>query len=472
MQSAASTAPNFTAPNNQATEQTDCCIVGGGPAGAVLALLLARAGLRVTLLEAKGDFDRDFRGDTLHPAVMEALEGLGLSEAVLALPHARVERFVVRAGPDEAVFAEFSGLKTRFPYILMLPQAKLLELLVSEAARNPSFKLRLNTRVEHLIEDDELVVRGVRYNGSGGTGEVRAVLTIGADGRFSILRKLAGLEVDLTSGHGNEMDVLWFRLPAAADDPPATGATFRFGTGGLLVLMRHAEGWQAGLILGKGSFTAFKARGLAHLRATVAALAPEFGARADALLSWQQTSLLSVVSGCLPRWSRAGLLLIGDAAHPASPVGGVGINLAIQDALEVARRLTAPLKGGRLEPADLIAVERARRGPTRLVQACQGWAQRWVVGYALRPRPLSAGPLRLPGWLRLALSIPALRRIPGGLIAFAARPAAQRPSQPAKSSSLEPASPAPVSRERDVSMLEVVTHDPAVRGAEATSVQR
>jgi len=480
MQSVAATAPKFTAPQNHGAEHVDCCIVGGGPAGAVLALLLARAGLRVTLLEAKGDFDRDFRGDTLHPAVMEALEGLGLSEAVLALPHARVERFVVRAGPDEAVFAEFSGLKTRFPYILMLPQAKLLELLVAEAARNPSFQLKLNARVEHLLESDDAgqpVVRGVRYSGAGGTGEVRAALTVGADGRFSVLRKLAGLEVDLTAGSGNEMDVLWFRMPAEAGDPPATGATFRFGTGGLLVLMRHAEGWQAGLILSKGSFPNFKARGLIHLRATVAALAPEFGARADALLDWRQTSLLSVVSGCLPRWSRAGLLLIGDAAHPASPVGGVGINLAVQDALEVARRLTTPLKGGTLEPADLVAVERARRGPTRLVQACQGWAQRWVVGYTLRPRPLSAGPLRLPGWLRLAMSIPALRRIPGWLIAFAARPAAQRPvsSQPAKPLSLEPAPRTPVSSEvtnQEVSVSAALTREPDVRAAEATSVQR
>ena len=210
---------------------------------------------------------------------------------------------------------------------------------------------------------------------------------------------------------------------------------------------------------------------------TVAALAPEFGARAEALLDWRQTSLLSVVSGCLPRWSRAGLLLIGDAAHPASPVGGVGINLAVQDALEVARLLTAPLKSGVLGAADLIAVERARRGPTRLVQACQGWAQRWVVGYALRPRPLSAGPLRLPSWLRLAMSIPALRRIPGWLIAFAARPAAQRPvsSQPTKPSSLEPAPRAPVSSEvtdQEVPVSAALTREPVVPAAEATGVQR
>jgi 2-polyprenyl-6-methoxyphenol hydroxylase-like FAD-dependent oxidoreductase len=263
-------------------EQTDCCVVGGGPAGAVLALTLARKGIRVTLLEAKGDFDREFRGDTLHPAVMEALDALGLAEAVLALPHARVERFVVRAGPDEAVFAEFSGLQTRFPYIVMVPQASLLELLMKEASRYPNFRLLMNARVEALLEDDgpetmqRHTVLGVRYRGPNGIGVIRADLTVGADGRFSVLRRLAKLETKLTSGAGSAMDVLWFRLPSEPGDPPGTGATFRFGRGGLLVLMRHAEGWQAGLILEKNGFAKLKAVGLQRLRATVAALAPEF----------------------------------------------------------------------------------------------------------------------------------------------------------------------------------------------------
>jgi 2-polyprenyl-6-methoxyphenol hydroxylase-like FAD-dependent oxidoreductase len=414
-------------------EQTDCCVVGGGPAGAVLALSLARKGIRVTLLEAKSDFDREFRGDTLHPAVMEALDALGLAEAVLALPHARVERFVVRAGPDEAVFAEFSGLQTRFPYIVMVPQSSLLELLVKEASRYPNFRLLMNARVEALLEDDGPetmqvnTVLGVRYRSPNGIGVIRADLTVGADGRFSVLRRLAKLEANLTTGAGSAMVVLWFRLPSEPGDPPGTGATFRFGRGGLLVLMRHAEGWQAGLILEKGGYANLKAAGLACLRATVAALAPEFAARSEALRAWKQTSLLSVVSGCLPRWSRPGLLLIGDAAHPASPVGGVGINLAVQDALEAARRLAGPLQQGMLEESDLLAVERARRGPTRLVQMCQEFAQRWVVARALGPGVANAGPIRLPWWLRTALSVPKLRRIPGGLIAFAARPKSQVP---------------------------------------------
>ena len=414
-------------------EQTDCCVVGGGPAGAVLALTLARKGIRVTLLEAKADFDREFRGDTLHPAVMEALDVLGLAEAVLALPHARVERFVVRAGPDEAVFAEFSGLQTRFPYIVMVPQASLLELLVSEASKCPNFRLLMNARVEALLEDDGPEIRqvsrvlGVRYRGPNGLGEIHADLTVGADGRFSVLRRLAKLEANLSTQAGSAMDVLWFHLPSEPGDPVGTGATFRFGRGGLLVLMRHAEGWQAGLILEKGGFAKLKADGLQRLRATVSALAPEFAVRSEALRDWKQTSLLSVVSGCLPRWSRPGLLLIGDAAHPASPVGGVGINLAVQDALEAVRRWAGPLEMGTLEDSDLLAVERARRGPTRLVQACQDFAQRWVVERALGPRAENAGPVRLPWWLRTALSFPRLQRIPGSLIAFAARPKSQTP---------------------------------------------
>jgi 2-polyprenyl-6-methoxyphenol hydroxylase-like FAD-dependent oxidoreductase len=416
------------------TETIDCCVVGGGPAGAILALMLARQGVDVMLLEANSNFDRQFRGDTLHPAVMEALDAIGLAQAVLRLPHSRVDRFVMSTGVDEAIFAEFSELRTRFPYIVMMPQASLLELLVTEARRYPNFRLKMNARVEGLLEDpttaDSAVpkVCGVRYREPNGeTVEVRATLTVGADGRFSAVRRLSGLEVAMSDHRKQSMDVLWFRLPSQENDPPNSGATFRFGAPGLLVLMRHAEGWQAGLILGKGGYPKLKSAGLDVLRKSLSILAPDFATRIQALNDWHQTSVLSVVSGCLPRWFRPGLLLIGDAAHPTSPIGGVGINLAVQDALETARRLAGQLKLGTLEERDLSAVQGARRNSTLMIHAFQGWAQRWVVARALGPKSARQTSNRLPWWLCVVLRIPKIRQIPGGLIAFAARPKAQIP---------------------------------------------
>jgi 2-polyprenyl-6-methoxyphenol hydroxylase-like FAD-dependent oxidoreductase len=406
-------------------ERAACCVVGGGPAGAVLALLLARRGVPVTLLEAHGDFDRDFRGDTLHPAVMEVLADLGLAERVLGLPHAKVERFVVEAGPHRAVFAEFRRLRTRFPYIVMLPQASLLELLVAEAGRYPGFALRLGARVEAVLEEEGpagVVVRGVRYRDPGGEGEVRALLTVGADGRFSKLRALAGLEDAAPRVRAGAMDVLWFRLPREPGDPEGAGATFRFGPRGLLVLMSHLDGWQVGLILKKRGFPRLRAAGLGALHEAVAGLAPEFAERAACLVDWRQTSLLSVESSCLPRWHRPGLLLLGDAAHVVSPVGGVGINLAVQDAVAAARRLAGPLGRGQLGPADLAAVERERRGvqPSSSRPARAGPSAGWL------PRPSSGGPPGCRPGCASPLGVPAVRRLLGGLIAYGARPARAR----------------------------------------------
>ena len=398
-------------------EDTDCCIVGGGPAGVVLALLLARRGVRVTLLEAHKDFDREFRGNTVNPSVMEALARLGLSGKLLGLPHAKVRSFVLQAGGRRETFADFSRLKTPFPYVLMLPQARFLEFVTAEAARYPNFRLVMGARVREIVEEDG-VVRGVRYRGDDGERhEVRAKLTVGTDGRFSRLRKLAGLGGG-EAGGSSPMDVFWFNLPREEEDQEGAGAIFRFGRGSLLILMDHSDHWQVGYIIPKGEYARLKEEGLAALRRSVAEMAPELAGRVAALKEWGQGSLLSVESDLLRRWYRPGLLLLGDAAHVVSPVGGVGINLAIQDAVVAANILAGPLLEGEVRVSHLRSVQRRRAWPVRLIQAAQHLAQRHVVAAALEGNE----PFEPSSVLRLLLRVPVLRDVPAHLIAYGAWP--------------------------------------------------
>ncbi len=396
----------------------------------MLALLLARRGVRVTVLEARNDFERDFRGNTLNPAALDALESVGLLEGLLDLPHAKVHRFVVQAGRERRVFADFSRLKrTRHPYILMLPQARFLELVAAEARRYPRFRLVMGARVRELVREGGRV-RGARYRTAAGEAcEVRADLVVGADGRFSKLRRLAGLDREGgVSGGEPPMDVLWFELPREARDPEGAGAVFRYGRGALLVLMDHLDRWQVGYVIPKGHYAHLKERGLPALRRSVAALAPELEDRVGLLDDWRRCSLLSVESDRLRRWHAPGLLLIGDAAHVVSPVGGVGINLAIQDAVAAANTLAGPLLEGRLKTRHLRAVQRRRGFDARAVQVAQGLAQRWVVAGALDPE--SDEPFELPRSLKLALKTPLLRDVPVRLISYGLLP--ERLREPGK----------------------------------------
>jgi 2-polyprenyl-6-methoxyphenol hydroxylase-like FAD-dependent oxidoreductase len=387
-------------------QKTDCCIVGAGPAGVVLAFLLARKGISVTLLELHTDFDRDFRGDTIHPSVLEIMDDLGLAERLHKLRHTKLRRLNLQVGDGAGVTVDFDFLKTKFPYIMMLPQAHFLEFITEEARRFPSFNLIMGANVQELIRE-EGTVRGVRFreHDDDDWHEVRASLTVGADGRSSRIRRLSGMEPIKTSP---PMDVLWFRLPRMPGDPG--GIAGRIGHGHILVMLDRMEEWQIAFVILKGSYHHIREAGLDELRRMIVDTAPELADRVGHLKEWKQVAMLSVESSRLRTWYQPGLLLIGDAAHVMTPVGGVGINYAIQDAVVAANVLTVPLKSGRLQTSDLARVQRKRALPTRFIQAFQAAIQKRILANALD----ASKPFKIPFFLRL----PFLRRIPARLVAF------------------------------------------------------
>jgi 2-polyprenyl-6-methoxyphenol hydroxylase-like FAD-dependent oxidoreductase len=388
---------------------TSCAIVGGGPGGAVLALLLARRGVPVTLLEAHKDFDRDFRGDTIHPTILQVLDEIGLAERLLQLPHGKQRGAVFQTADGPVKLIDFSRAGGRWPYIVMMPQVRFLEFITEEAKRYPSFRLVMGADVRRLVEENG-IVRGVRYLAEDGWHELRAVLTVGADGRFSKVRHLAGLRA-VPSGEP-PMDVLWFRLPKEPGDPQdsATGA---LGRGrGVAMLSRPAD-WQIGYIFPKGGYQRLRAAGLEALRRSIVELVPWLAGRVELLRDWHQLSFLSVEASCCRRWHRPGLLLIGDAAHVMSPAGGIGINYAIQDAVAAANLLAGPLLKGEVRLRDLAAVQRRRERVTRWAQAFQATVPRRALFARGRP---AGGPVRLPWLVRQLPRVPLLRYLPGWLM--------------------------------------------------------
>lgn len=384
--------------------QVDCCIVGGGPAGAVLALLLARQGISVMLLEAHRDFDRDFRGDTLQPSAMEIMAELGLANRLLQLPHTKLRSITLRSVEGNILFSpSFDRLKTRYPYITVMPQVRFLDFIVAEAQQYPNFQLVLGANVQELIEEQG-VIQGVNYRGQGGWHTVRAQVTIAADGRHSRLRDLAGLKAIPTSA---PMDVLWFRLPHLPKD--GEGVNGRIGQGRMTILLDRGEEWQIAYVIPKGGYQQVRASGLETLRQHLAEILPEFQERAQQLQDWQQIAFLSVESSYLRQWYRPGLLLIGDAAHVMSPVGGVGINYAIQDAVVAANHLSQPLKNKQVRVKDLVAVQRQRQLPTRFIQAFQSLIQRSLIQNVLDNQTFQPPAL---------LKLPLLQDLPAYIIGF------------------------------------------------------
>ncbi len=394
------------------TLKVQCCIAGGGPAGMMLGLLLVRAGIDVVVLEKHSDFLRDFRGDTIHPSTLEVLHELGLLEEFLKLPHQKAHELGAYIGDRAIPLAGFTHLPTRCKFIAFIPQWDFLNFLAQQAAHYPHFDLRMSAQAIDLIEDSGRVV-GVRAQTPSGRLEIRADLVVAADDRASILREEAGLQVqDL----GAPMDVLWFRLSRRPDDPEQTMG--RFAAQQIFIMISRSEYWQCGYVIPKGAIEQIRARGLEAFRTNITTIASFVGDRVTELRDWNDVSVLSVRVDRLRRWYRPGLLCIGDAAHAMSPVGGVGINLAIQDAVAAANELSQALRTKQLAIDHLRRVQRRRELPTRVTQRFQVVIQNRIISRVLK----RDGELKPPFFLRMLARFPILRRIPARLIGIGIRP--------------------------------------------------
>ncbi|GAA3154255.1 FAD-dependent oxidoreductase [Streptomyces rameus] len=398
-------------------EKTTCCVVGGGPAGMVLALLLARSGIEVTVLEKHADFLRDFRGDTVHPSTLALLDELGLAEPFARLPQRRVQtvQLPVGAGRPAVTVADLSVLPGPYNYVAMVPQWDLLDLLAEQARREPSFQLRMNTEATSFLVESGRVA-GVRYRTSDGrTGELRAVLTVACDGRGSLARSRPELGLHRFTC---PMDAWWFRLPREDGDP--SGLVGGAGEGFLTAMIDRGDYWQCAALIPKGTDAERRAAGLDRFRAVYAAGVPWVADRMPALRSWDDVKLLDVHLDRLRRWHRPGLLCIGDAAHAMSPVFGIGINLAVQDAVATARHLVEPLRGGTVRLRDVRRVQRRRRPTTVVTQALQRTAHARFIAPVLGGRPPLGSAQRARRVAHLVAGSPWLRRLPAYFVAYGA----------------------------------------------------
>jgi 2-polyprenyl-6-methoxyphenol hydroxylase-like FAD-dependent oxidoreductase len=395
------------------TMQTRCCIAGGGPAGMIAGFLLARAGVDVVVLEKHADFLRDFRGDTIHPSTLELMHELGILQDFLKRPHQELPQIGAQVEEFAVTVADFSHLPTRCKFIALMPQWDFLNYLTEEGQRFPGFRLLMRYEATDLLQENSQIA-GVKGKTPSGAFEVRAHLTIGADGRHSVIRKQAGLQVE---DLGAPIDVLWMRIPKKADDSDYTLG--HLVTGKMLVTINRGDYWQCAYVIHKGAFEQIQQRGLPAFRDNIAEVAPFLCDRTAALRDWKDISLLSVRVDRLRTWWRAGLLCIGDSAHAMSPVGGIGINLAIQDAVAAANILAEPLSRQNVTTEHLAALQNRRMWPTRWTQTLQIQAHKRVVEPVLRGQVTFA---KLPLAIRLLNGYPALRRIPARLIGMGLRP--------------------------------------------------
>ncbi|MEU3778030.1 FAD-dependent oxidoreductase [Streptomyces sp. NPDC032472] len=399
-------------------ERTTCCVVGGGPAGMVLALLLARAGVEVTVLEKHGDFLRDFRGDTVHPSTLSLLDDIGLAERFARLPQRHVSSVQLPLAPDRSLvtIGNIGALHGKYNYIAMVPQWDLLDLLADEARREPSFRLRMNTEATSFLMEGGRV-RGVRYRtADGSTGELRATLTVACDGRGSLARELPELGLQ---GFACPMDAWWFRLPRREEDP--SGLVGGLGERFFTAFIDRGDYWQCAALIPKGTDAERRAEGLERFMAQFTDAAPWLADRAHALTSWDEVKLLDVRLERLRRWHRPGLLCIGDAAHAMSPVFGIGINLAVQDAVAAARYLVGPLRQGTVGLRDVRRVQHRRWPTTVATQGLQRVAHAQVIEPLLAGRAAFGDPRKAKRLTELITDSRWLNRVPAYFIAYGAQ---------------------------------------------------
>ena len=393
-----------------ASIRTTCCIAGGGPAGMMLGFLLARAGVPVIVLEKHPDFLRDFRGDTVHPSTLEMMYELGLLDEFLKLPHSVVRQISMQIGDDRVVIGHFDHLPVHCKYVALMPQWDFLNFLADHGKRYQTFDLRMRAEAIDLIEEKGRIA-GLRAWTPDGELEIRADLVVGCDGRHSIIREKAGLKSD---DYGAPMDVMWFRLSRKPSDSDENFGHIEGRR--MMVMLNRNDYWQCAYVIPKGTADEVKRAGLDKFRQTVGEMSPFTRDRLDEIDSWEKVKLLTVAIDRLRQWYRPGLLCIGDAAHAMSPIGGVGINLAVQDAVAAANILARPLRDGTVRVETLNDVQRRREFPTRFTQRLQMLVQNNIISPALAGnRPKAPFFMKLLQW-------PLLRRIPGRVLALGIRP--------------------------------------------------
>lgn len=390
-----------------------CCIVGGGPAGMMLGYLLGRAGIDVVVLEKHADFFRDFRGDTVHPSTLQVMDELGLIDGFLKLPHQRLQKMDGLFGGTPVRIADLSRLRTKYPFIAFMPQWDFLNFLREAGQRFASLKVMMNTEAVDLIRRGETIA-GVRANTPDGIVDIEADLTIACDGRHSTVRQRSGLEVEEI---GAPMDVLWFRVGRKGNETENVFA--RVEPGKMMITFDRGDYWQCAYVIAKGQYDAVKARGLQALLDDVVRMAPILKSGIADVKRFDDFKLLTVAINRLPRWTRPGLLLIGDAAHAMSPVGGVGVNLAVQDAVATANLLADKLQNGCPSENELDAVRRRREFPVKMTQRMQMIVQNNIISGALQG---GDRPLKVPMIVRLITALPWLQGIPARLLALGVRP--------------------------------------------------
>lgn len=394
-------------------EKTQVCIIGGGPAGVISAYLFALRGVEVVLLEGKPDFNREFRGDTLHASSLEILDQLGLADEVLQQATSKLQGLSLTFTDKVMTLADFSAMDSKFPYVAMVPQEKFLNYMVDKAKRFSNFRIFMGAQVRELKETNGKIT-GVKFYYEGNEHELDATLTIGADGRGSTARRVAKLELGKTSP---PMDVVWFKLPMPAGSALKEAVSARVGSGAMIIVVNRKEYLQIGYIIMKGGYKQLREQGIEHFHKVIKELSPELGGLVTGIKDWSDMAILSVVTGRVERWYKDGLLLIGDAAHIMSPVGGVGINYAIQDAVAAVNQLADPIRENRLTASDLAEVQKNREPAVSTIQNFQSFVQKRIIADALK----SDKPFKPPLPMKVASSIPFIRKKLARFLAYGAR---------------------------------------------------